>query len=115
MGLVVNNYPFEAVTRTLLKSENKLEREHFLLGFHAEYNYSAPVRRLLLSESMLGRTGNGKTFRLLKRLEPGLMPARDGAVIVIDLKGDRSHCESVRLEAKRTGRTFKYFTNVLGL
>jgi hypothetical protein len=50
---------------------------------------------------------------LLEPLGEELIRAGD-AVVVIDLKGQMSQFETMRLAAKRYGRTFKYFTNVLG-
>jgi hypothetical protein len=44
-----------------------------------------------------------------------LIRGDDGALVVIDLKGEMSHLENVTREAQRAGRIFKHFTGVLGI
>ena len=62
---------------------------------------------------ILGATGSGKTAIGLSTLVPQLIRRGDGAVIVLDCKGDQAFFNTVRIEAERAGSTFKWFTNRL--
>lgn len=108
---------WDAVVRRLLNSRNKLEREHVLLGLHAEYGYPILLHKKLLREHVhvLGGSGSGKTSRIINPLETQLIRGDDGAVVVIDLKAEPIHRENVKREAERARRVYKQFTNVLGL
>lgn len=112
-----HNTRWDAVTSRLLNSRNRLEREHICLGFHAEYGYPILYHKALLPEHfhVLGGSGSGKTTKVLTPLEAALIRGGDGAVIVMDLKGELGHSESVRKEATKARRRFKHFTNQLGL
>src|SRR5690242_3808490 len=108
---------FDAVVRRLQNSRNPLEREHILLGFHAEYGYPILLHKKLLREHLwaLGGSGSGKSTRIEGPLESQLIRGDSGGVIIFDLKGERNREENARREALRTRRTFKQFTNELGL
>lgn len=107
---------WDAAVGRLLSSRNKLEREHVLLGTHAEYGYPVLLHKKLLREHMhiMGGSGSGKTSRILAPLIAQLIRAGEGAVGVVDLKGDMATFEATRAEAKARGRPFKFCTNVLG-
>jgi hypothetical protein len=108
---------WDAVAGRLQNSENPLEREHIWLGTHAEYGHPVLLHRKLLKQHVhiQGGSGTHKTSRILTPLEASLIRNGDGAVIVMDLKRETSHLEGVRREAKKAGKIFKQFTNVLGL
>jgi hypothetical protein len=107
---------WEAAVSRLRNSRNRLE-EGSCLRTHLE-----PSVPILLSGALIGEhirakgyCGSGKTSRVLTPPVAQLFGGGNGAVIIIDLKCDRSHLEEVRQEALKAGRTFKYCTNVLGL
>ncbi len=104
-----------AVNR-IYKSTLAIEREHLFLGTHAEYGYPVLLHKRVMREHMhiLGNSGSGKTSRVITPLVTSLMRGDDSAIVIIDLKGDMALFEAVRIEAQRSGRTFKHFTNMLG-
>ena len=108
---------WDAVVGRLQNSDNQLERKHLFLGTHAEYRYPVLIPRWLVNQHIhiQGDSGSGKTSRLLVPLIIQLIRGGGSAVVIFDLKGERSQLEAVRKEAAQCGRTFKQFTNVLGL
>lgn len=108
---------WDGIVGRLLKSSNKTERQHLFLGFHAEYGYPVLIPKRLLNEHchILGDSGSGKTSRVLTPLITQLIRGGEGAVVIIDLKGEASQMEAARIEAEKCGRVFKQCTNVLGL
>ena len=99
----------------LAESSNRIERGSIVLGDHPTTEYPILLDTELLREHMhiLGATGSGKTALGLSTLVPQLIRRGDGAVIVLDCKGDPAFFNTVRIEASRAGRTFKWFTNRL--
>lgn len=99
----------------LADSTNRIERNSIMLGYHPTTEYPILLDTELLREHMhiLGATGSGKTALGLSTLVPQLIRRGDGAVIVLDCKGDPAFFNTVRIEASRAGRPFKWFTNRL--
>lgn len=97
----------------LARSRNPYERRSMLVG--REYQTGGPVllNTDLLFEGMhiLGGPGSGKTALGLMTDTIQLIRRNDGAVVLIDCKGDMGLMNTARLEAERCGRTFKWFTN----
>ena len=107
------------------------ERDHLWLGYNAEYVYPVLLDRRILHEHahIMGDSGSGKTalalapmisqlIRLSGRLNDSkeqagqaTNPSDSISLLVIDLKGDRSLFENTRIEAKRAGLPFRWFTN----
>lgn len=104
---------FDGYTYRLVHSRNPIERESLLLGYNPTHEYPLLLHRDLLFEHMhiVGATGIGKTALGLSRLAIQLIRRGDGPVIVIDCKGDPAFFHTVRIEAERAGRRFKWFTN----
>ena len=103
------------------------ERDHLWLGVNAEYGYPILLDRHILHEHghILGDSGSGKTAlalapmiaqltRLSGRLKNDQKCPIDQQIslVIIDLKGDRSLFHGAKIEAKRAGLPFKWFTNV---
>ena len=67
----------------------------------------------LLFEHMhiIGGSGSGKTSLGIATLIKQLIQRNDGPVVVVDCKGDPAFFHTVRWEAQRFDRTFKWFTN----
>jgi hypothetical protein len=61
---------------------------------------------------IVGPPGTGKTSIGLASLLTQQIRRRDGAVIIIDCKGDLLLFNTVRQEAEKDGRRFKWFTNI---
>ena len=97
-------------------SPDELEREHVWLGVHREHDYPVLCHRNILHEHayMVGDSGSGKTALGMMPIVQQLIRARDGAVVIIDLKGDGALFQTARAEAAKSGATFKHFSNELG-
>jgi hypothetical protein len=104
---------FDGYVQRLLGSANRAERESLYFGYtlHHEYPVLVPTELLFEHAHILGSPGTGKTALGLAPLILQLMRRNDGPVVVLDLKGDMSLFNTVRLEAEELGRTFKWFTN----
>ncbi len=120
---------WDAIVETLRTSDNPRVRRQLFVGFHAVADYPVllPIETLREHAHILGATGSGKTSRAMlpliaqllrvgpeRRDAAGAMPLR-GSVLVIDLKGDAAAFHTVRLEAERNQRPFKFLSNVTGL
>ena len=108
-----NETPFDGYSRRIRESRNPLEQKCLFVGFNAAHQYPVLLDIDLLFEHfhMLGATGIGKTALGLSTLVIQLIRRGDGPVIVVDCKGDPAFFSTVRLEAERSGRKFKWFTN----
>lgn len=97
----------------LRHSRNPHERRSIMMGRHGFYRYPILLDTDLLLEHMhiLGSTGSGKTALGLMPMATQLIRRNDGAVVILDCKGDPALFNTARLEAARAGRTFKWFTN----
>lgn len=112
----------------ILRSPNEIERVSILVGAHADADYPILLPRTLLHEHahILGDSGSGKTALALAPMASQLirMAGRDAkcpatqqmphsSIVIIDLKGDLAFFHGARMEAKRAGLPFKWFTNTL--
>jgi hypothetical protein len=104
---------FDGYIARLHASRNATERDSLLIGRHPVRDYPILLHSDLLFEHlhMLGGTGTGKTSLGLMTHLIQLIRRGDGAVIIIDGKGDDALFHTARLEAERSGRKFKHFTN----
>ncbi len=98
------------------KSKLRIDQQHNWLGTHPEHGYPIVLYKRFVGEhvGILGKTGSGKASRVIAPLVTSLMRSDDSAIVIIDLKGDTALFEVVRMEAERSGRTFKHFTNTRG-
>ena len=85
-----------------------------MFGYHIPDGFPILLDAKLLFEHMLllGSTGTGKTSISLQGLAIQLIRRGDGPVVIFDCKGDPSLFHTIRLETQRTGRAFKWFTNM---
>jgi hypothetical protein len=106
--------PLDSYSEKLRTSNNALERDCLFMGTHPTKDFPFLLQSKMLCEHMhiLGAPGSGKTSIGLMSLMMQLVRKNDGAVVVIDLKGDPLLFHTARLEAEATGRSFKYFTNL---
>lgn len=104
---------FDGYVRRLQHSRNPLERNCLLQGYNVAHEYPVLLDTDLLFEHyhMVGATGIGKTALGLMTEVIQLIRRNDGPVVVVDNKGDPAFFQTVRLEAERAGRRFKWFTN----
>lgn len=100
----------------LRASTNELEQDCLLFGAHPTKDFPYLLQGKLLTEHLhiVGPPGTGKTSIGLASLLTQQIRRGDGAVIVIDCKGDPLLYNTVRHEAEKDGRTFKWFTNIPG-
>jgi hypothetical protein len=99
-----------------LATDELLADPHFLLGYD-------PLNGLpvLLAESILrqhahlmGESGTGKTAMGLAPIIDQILQKKNAGVVVLDLKGDRSLFNSVKVSADSTGHKFRWFSPVKG-
>jgi hypothetical protein len=97
----------------LMRSRNPHERKSMLIGREFECGGPFLLNTDLLLEGMhiVGGPGSGKTTLGLMTDVIQLIRRNDGAVILVDCKGDMALMNTARIEAARCGRTFKWFTN----
>ena len=105
--------PTETFCDRLQASRNPTEKDSIYLGHTVNHKYPVLLPTELLFEHMhiLGGTGTCKTALGLTPLAVQLIRKNDGPVILIDNKGDRGLFHTARLEAEKSGRKFKWFTN----
>ncbi|APZ96365.1 type IV secretory system conjugative DNA transfer family protein [Fuerstiella marisgermanici] len=104
---------FDGYNDRLRYSTNAIEQSCYYKGIHPDSGFPILVDRKLLFEHqlILGATGSGKTALGLLGQIGQLIRRRDGAVIILDCKGDQDMFETARREAERVGAKFKWFTN----
>lgn len=104
---------FDGYSDRLQHSCNPVERRCLYRGYHPETIIPILIDQKLNFEHQLiiGATGIGKTALGLIGQISQLIRRGDGAVVIIDCKGDRGMFHTARLEAERRGATFKWFTN----
>ena len=104
---------YDGYSDRLRFSRNLAERRSIIVGRHSTDGFPVLLDTDLLLEHMhiLGSTGSGKTALALMTTAIQLIRRNDGAVVVLDNKGDPALFNTVRIEAERAGRTFKWFTN----
>lgn len=113
---------WDAYVERIQTSANPMERAQLLVGFHASEDYPIylPISALEGHAHILGASRSGKTSRGVDPLVTQLIRrGRDteserAPVVIIDMKGDPALFQGARHEARRAGRTFRYFTNVAG-
>ncbi len=105
--------PLDRMHARLRDSRNPFERNALYVGrdLNRDFPVLLDVNLLLEHMHILGATGSGKTALAIIPLVTQLIRRNDGAVVVIDGKGDMALFNSVRIEAERTGRRFRWFTN----
>ncbi len=105
----------DGYSERLRNSRNPKERDSVLVGRHPDFDYAVLAHTKLLFEHShtLGATGVGKTALGLMSHGIQLIRRGDGAVVVLDCKGDPAFFQTVLLEARRQGRPVKWFTNQL--
>lgn len=97
----------------LRNSRNLHERRSLLVGRDFWKGHPVLLDTELLLEHMhiVGSTGAGKSTLGLATDLIQLIRRRDGAVVIIDGKGDDALFNTARIEAERAGTQFKWFTN----
>lgn len=107
---------WETYVNRLQTSAIEREKEHLWLGTHAVHDYPILLDREILKEHtyIVGDSGSGKTALGISPLMSQLIRMGDDAVVIIDLKGDNALFQTAKAEAKKSGRTFKFFTNERG-
>ncbi len=108
------NTEWDNAVNRLVSSNDEREKRHLFLGIAIFGGYPVLLDRKLLNEHahLTGDTGAGKTSLGIAPMITQLIAAQDCSVIVLDLKGDMALFETARLEAERSRRPFKWFTNV---
>jgi hypothetical protein len=109
----VERYNWQEKVRSVLYSPDPFMREHVYVGEHALDGHPLFVHNPILGRHLLacGHTGGGKTsLGLVPLIIQRLRRKNSGALVVIDLKGEPFLFHTVRTEAERSGRTFKFFT-----
>lgn len=103
----------DSCSARLTESSNPIEQRSLLMGVHPATETPVLLDSDLLFEHMhiLGATGSGKTALGLTPLVIQLIRKQDGPVLILDNKGDNAYFQTVKLEAEKAGRTFKWFTN----
>jgi hypothetical protein len=116
--------PWEAHLERLRVGEERAPSQHMLLGYEPVTAEPIYLSRPLLHAHahVVGATQTGKTSAALMPLVTQLIRGSDEAprpgelvgppppLLIIDLKGDFALFHTARLEAKRRGRAFHYFT-----
>lgn len=111
---------WDSITRALqtsphearLRGETVRERDHVFLGCHA--GTSKPVllheEYFKLPAIIVGRTGIGKTKRVIQPLLVQAIRRGEIHAVVLDYKGDRGLFMGLAAEAARARKDFKYLT-----
>ena len=103
----------EAIIERLHHSRNPHEKMATYLGL--THHHGIPVLHdnslQLENIHVVGSPGSGKTSRAVQAIALQRIAAGQGAVIIIDGKGDVGLFNSIREAAFYQGRRFKFFTN----
>lgn len=107
---------WDVLVERILESKDDLEREHYLLGMSLAGDYPVLLHKSILDQHyhMTGDTGAAKTSLGIAPLATQMIARGDNSVVIIDLKGDMSLFESMRLEAERHGAVFRWFASEPG-
>ena len=109
---------WEVSVDRIAKSGEALEREHLLLGASTLHDYPVLLHRDLLKNHahIVGDTGARKTALAIAPLAAQIIATKDtklqASVVLIDLKGEEWLFHSMRDEAERNGKRFRWFTIV---
>ncbi|MBX9681649.1 MAG: type IV secretion system DNA-binding domain-containing protein [Gemmataceae bacterium] len=100
----------------MVESKDHLEKEHYLLGFSVFGDYPVLLHKDILNQHyhITGDTGAAKTALGVAPLATQMVFRGDSSVVIVDLKGDMSLFETMRREAERNGREFRWFTSEPG-
>lgn len=112
-----SNSEWDNYVDRIINSNDKLEREHILLGVSESGDYPILVHREIHDQHghILGDTGASKTALGFAPQVTQKIARGDSTVVVIDLKGDKALFETCRLEAARTKKMrFRWITNEIG-
>lgn len=103
----------DGYSERLRNSRNPHERESIFKGRHPIFDYPILIHTDLIFEHVhiLGATGAGKTVLGLITDTIQLIRRNDGPVVILDCKGDMAFFNTVRLEAHKANRKFKWLTN----
>ncbi len=107
---------WDVYVNRLIESSDSLEKEHYLLGMSLFGDYPVLLHQSILNQHyhMTGDTGASKTTLGVAPLATQMIAKGGCSVVIIDLKGDMSLFETMRLEAKRTGMPFRFFASEPG-
>ncbi len=108
-----DSFSYGGYHERLRHSRNPAERRSLIIGLHGLHGDPILLDTELLLEHMhiLGSTGSGKTALALLTSATQLIRRNDGAVVIIDCKGDPAIFNTARQEAAPAGRTIKWLTN----
>jgi hypothetical protein len=105
--------PTDVIVDRLAHSRNPIERRSLYTG--RTYHQGIPVlldaHDLIHHMHILGPTGSGKTSLGIETIARQLVARNDGALLILDGKGDIGLFNSARHMAHLCGRQFKWFTN----
>ena len=104
--------PAESIADRLRHSRNPRERRSICAGRTCHHGIPVLLDTDQLLEHMhiVGPTGSGKTSLGIETLTRQLIGLSEGALVIIDGKGDIGLFNSVRHMAHAYGRPFKWFT-----
>ncbi len=105
--------PFDGYVDRIINSRNARERQSVFLGYveSLEFPVLLPTKLLFEHLHILGASGIAKTSLGLAPLAMQLIRRKDAAVIIIDGKGDQAFFNLAKVEAERTKKRFRWFTN----
>ncbi len=100
----------------IIQSNDALEREHYLLGMSLFGDYPVLLHQKILDQHyhITGDTGAAKTSLGIAPLATQMIAKGNCSVVIIDLKGDMANFETMRKEAEREKRTFRWFASEPG-
>ena len=103
----------DGIMDRLRHSRNPLERQATHLGETCPQGIPVLQDGTLHFEHthIVGSPGSGKTSRAVQPIARQRIAAGEGAVVIIDGKGDMGLFNSIKESAHRHGREFKFFTN----
>jgi hypothetical protein len=100
----------------IVQSKDALENEHYLLGMSLFGDYPVLLHQKILDQHyhITGDTGAAKTSLGIAPLATQMITKGKCSVVIIDLKGDMALFETMRKEAEREKRTFRWFASEPG-
>lgn len=105
--------PFDGYVDRLQNSCNERERQSLFLGYVEKIEFPVLLPSKLLFEHLhiLGASGIAKTSLGLAPIAAQLIRRGDGAVVIIDGKGDQAFFNLARHESEKKNTRFRWFTN----
>ncbi len=107
---------WDRLVQRIRTSHDDIEQHSLLLGVNAHDDTPVIIPRSILREHahVLGDSGSGKTSLGLASIITQLIRFGDCSIVVLDMKGDdQALFEGTRIEAKKAGLRFRWFTNEL--